>query len=59
MMRAVDFILFMLTIIVLISIVATFGGFFFGIGLNLANLLFFIFTSCTAKKNKPSYELAS
>lgn len=40
MMRAVDFILFMLTIIVLVSIVATFGGFFFGIGLNLANLLF-------------------
>lgn len=40
MMRVVDFILFMLTIIVSVSILAIFGGFFFGIGLNLANLLF-------------------
>lgn len=40
MMHIVDFISFMLTVIASVCIVAIFAGFFFGIGQNLANLLF-------------------
>ena len=43
MMHIVDFISFILTVIAsvcIIGIVVIFAGFFFGIGQNLANLLF-------------------